>query len=95
MFALRPGVSVETAASGVGRRAWGGVQAGADVARASSARGTAFCSCPPDTCPEHQTERVVALVREAAAEAGRLIFGTAPVEFPVTTAVVTSYADAK
>lgn len=46
-------------------------------------------------CPEHQTERVVALVREAAAEAGRLIFGTAPVEFPVTTAVVTSYADAK
>jgi DNA polymerase-1 len=46
-------------------------------------------------CPEQQTERVVALVREAAAEAGRLIFGTAPVEFPVTTAVVTSYADAK
>jgi DNA polymerase-1 len=46
-------------------------------------------------CPEGQTERVVALVREAAAEAGRLIFGAAPVEFPVTTAVVTSYADAK
>lgn len=46
-------------------------------------------------CPEQQTERVVVLVREAAAEAGRLIFGDAPVEFPVTTAVVRSYADAK
>ncbi|HXH33676.1 MAG TPA: bifunctional 3'-5' exonuclease/DNA polymerase [Plantibacter sp.] len=46
-------------------------------------------------CPLVQTDEVVALVREAAAEAGRLIFGNAPVEFPVTTAVVTSYADAK
>ncbi|MGK9148444.1 bifunctional 3'-5' exonuclease/DNA polymerase [Plantibacter flavus] len=46
-------------------------------------------------CPEEQADAVVTLVREAAAEAGRLIFGNAPVEFPVTTAVVTSYADAK
>jgi hypothetical protein len=37
----------------------------------------------------------VAAVGEAAAEAGRLVFGPTPVRFPVTTAVVTSYADAK
>jgi DNA polymerase-1 len=34
-------------------------------------------------------------VREAAAEAGRLLFGDFPVTFPLTVAVVTSYADAK
>jgi DNA polymerase-1 len=38
---------------------------------------------------------VVAAVGAAAAEAGRLVFGPTPVRFPVTTAVVTSYADAK
>jgi DNA polymerase family A len=46
-------------------------------------------------CPAGLAEDVVAAVGEAAAEAGRLVFGPTPVRFPVTTAVVTSYADAK
>src|SRR5215467_6824802 len=46
-------------------------------------------------CPAGVAEDVVAAVGEAAAEAGRLVFGPTPVRFPVTTAVVTSYADAK
>jgi len=46
-------------------------------------------------CPADAAEDVVAAVGEAAAEAGRLVFGPTPVRFPVTTAVVTSYADAK
>jgi DNA polymerase-1 len=45
--------------------------------------------------PEHEAEAVVAHVRAAAVEAGRLLFGTLPVAFPVTTAVVDSYAQAK
>jgi DNA polymerase family A len=46
-------------------------------------------------CPKALALDVVAAVGEAAGEAGRLVFGPAPVRFPVTTAVVTSYADAK
>jgi DNA polymerase-1 len=46
-------------------------------------------------CPEELAGEVVAAVGAAAAEAGRLVFGPTPVRFPVTTAVVTSYADAK
>src|SRR5262249_57034591 len=46
-------------------------------------------------CPAGVAEDVVAAVGEAAAEAGRLVFGPTPVRFPVITAVVTSYADAK
>ena len=46
-------------------------------------------------CPEGLADDVVSAVSEAAAEAGRLVFGPTPVRFPVTTAVVTSYADAK
>jgi DNA polymerase-1 len=46
-------------------------------------------------CPEGLAGDVVAAVDEAAVEAGRLVFGPTPVRFPVTTAVVTSYADAK
>jgi DNA polymerase-1 len=46
-------------------------------------------------CPAGAANDVVAAVGEAAAEAGRLVFGPTPVRFPVTTAVVTSYADAK
>jgi len=46
-------------------------------------------------CPAGAAEDVAAAVGEAAAEAGRLVFGPTPVRFPVTTAVVTSYADAK
>jgi DNA polymerase I-like protein with 3'-5' exonuclease and polymerase domains len=46
-------------------------------------------------CPEDLADDVVAAVGEAADEAGRLVFGPTPVRFPVTTAVVSSYADAK
>jgi DNA polymerase family A len=46
-------------------------------------------------CPQGLADDVVAAVGEAAAEAGRLVFGPTPVRFPVTTAVVRSYADAK
>jgi len=46
-------------------------------------------------CPEELAADLVTAVGEAAAEAGRLVFGPTPVRFPVTTAVVTSYADAK
>jgi len=40
-------------------------------------------------------ERVAASIRQAADDAGRLLFGDLPVTFPVTTAVVRSYAEAK
>ena len=33
--------------------------------------------------------------RRPRREAGRLLFGSFPVEFPVTTAIVDSYAEAK
>jgi len=46
-------------------------------------------------CPEDLAGDVVSAVDEAAAEAGRLVFGPTPVRFPVTTAVARSYADAK
>lgn len=46
-------------------------------------------------CPEAAAEDVVAAVGDAASEAGRLVFGNTPVRFPVTTAVVSCYADAK
>jgi DNA polymerase-1 len=46
-------------------------------------------------CPEAMAGDVVAAVGAAAEEAGRLLFGDTPVRFPVSTAVVSSYADAK
>ncbi|MEV7320295.1 bifunctional 3'-5' exonuclease/DNA polymerase [Streptomyces sp. NPDC093970] len=46
-------------------------------------------------CPEEEAETVVAAIREAADLAGRLTFGSTPVRFPFTTAVVECYADAK
>ena len=46
-------------------------------------------------CPQALAEDMVAMVGEAAAEAGRLVFGPTGVRFPVTTAVVASYGDAK
>ena len=46
-------------------------------------------------CPQALAQDVVTAVAETAAEAGRLVFGATPVRFPVTTAVVASYADAK
>ncbi|WGD37842.1 bifunctional 3'-5' exonuclease/DNA polymerase [Lysinibacter sp. HNR] len=45
--------------------------------------------------PEEYAEEVVELVREAAAEAGRLLFGVFPVEFPVEAIIADSYSDAK
>jgi hypothetical protein len=46
-------------------------------------------------CPEALAADVVAAIGAAAGEAGRLVFGDTPVRFPVSTAVVSSYADAK
>jgi DNA polymerase-1 len=46
-------------------------------------------------CPEDLAPGVVAAISEAADEAGRLVFGDTPVRFPVSTAVVSCYADAK
>lgn len=46
-------------------------------------------------CPRAAAPEVVAAVDDAAQEAGRLVFGATPVRFPVTTAVVDCYADAK
>jgi DNA polymerase-1 len=44
--------------------------------------------------PEHLAGEVADEVRHAAAEAGRLLFGTFPVDFPLDVAVVGSWADA-
>jgi DNA polymerase-1 len=46
-------------------------------------------------CPRAVAPEVVAAVSDVAHEAGRLLFGATPVRFPVTTAVVDCYADAK
>ncbi len=45
--------------------------------------------------PAELADAVAHEVREAAAEAGRLLFGDFPVAFPLTVAAVDSYADAK
>jgi DNA polymerase I len=44
--------------------------------------------------PEHLAEAAADEVRAAAAEAGRLLFGGFPVDFPLDVAVVRSWADA-
>jgi len=46
-------------------------------------------------CPREQADAVVAAVRDAAEEAGRLVFGATPVHFPLDVAVAECYADAK
>ncbi len=46
-------------------------------------------------CPRSVVEPVLAAIGEAGEEAGRLVFGATPVRFPLTTAVVSCYADAK
>jgi DNA polymerase-1 len=46
-------------------------------------------------CPEAMAEAAVDAITEAAAEAGRTVFGVTQVRFPMTTAVVSCYADAK
>lgn len=45
--------------------------------------------------PEALAERVAEAVRASAEQAGRLLFGAFPVEFPVSAVVVDSYAEAK
>jgi DNA polymerase-1 len=45
--------------------------------------------------PEHLAERVVTEVRAAADDAGRLLFGALPVDFPLTVATVDNYGQAK
>lgn len=45
--------------------------------------------------PQELADEVAAEVRAAAEEAGRLLFGDFPVDFPLTVATVDSYADAK
>jgi DNA polymerase-1 len=46
-------------------------------------------------CPADATAGVELAVRDAAVQAGRLMFGDAPVEFPLTVAVVDNYGQAK
>ena len=45
--------------------------------------------------PAARAEEVAAAMRESAAEAGRLLFGAAPVEFALSVAIVDRYSDAK
>jgi DNA polymerase-1 len=45
--------------------------------------------------PAHLADAVSEQVRAAAAEAGELLFGSLPVTFPVTIAVVDDYGQAK
>jgi DNA polymerase-1 len=45
--------------------------------------------------PETLAARVADEVRAAAQDAGRLLFGTLPVEFPLTVATVDDYGQAK
>jgi len=45
--------------------------------------------------PAPLADATAAAVRESAVQAGRLLFGDFPVEFPVTTAIVDNYAEAK
>ena len=44
--------------------------------------------------PEHLAADVEEAVRRAAVEAGRLLFGSFPIDFPLDVAVVGSWADA-
>jgi DNA polymerase-1 len=45
--------------------------------------------------PADRADEVVAIIREAAAEAGTLLFGAIPAQFPLTIAVVDNYGQAK
>ena len=45
--------------------------------------------------PAEHADAVARALDESAAEAGRLLFGAAPVEFAVSVAIADSYADAK
>jgi DNA polymerase I len=45
--------------------------------------------------PERLADEVAEEVRRAAAEAGRLLFGAFPIDFPLDVSVVGSWADAE
>ncbi len=45
--------------------------------------------------PAELAEQTAEALRASAGEAGRILFGAAPVDFPLTVAIVDSYADAK
>jgi DNA polymerase-1 len=45
--------------------------------------------------PRELAEPVADALRSAAVQAGRILFGDAPVEFALSVAIVDSYADAK
>jgi DNA polymerase-1 len=45
--------------------------------------------------PERAADEVAQLIREAAATAGRLLFGSFPVDFALSVAIVDRYSDAK
>jgi DNA polymerase-1 len=46
-------------------------------------------------CPEATADEVADIIRRAAEEAGRLMFGAMPVTFPLTVAIVDDYGQAK
>jgi DNA polymerase family A len=73
--------------------------AASPVSPAAGARGPHLVFFQHDEvivhCPEAMAQEVVAAVSEAGDEAGRLVFGATRVAFPMTTAVVGCYADAK
>lgn len=46
-------------------------------------------------CPAEEADLVVAALEAGAAATGELLFGSSPVRFPLTVAVVDSYGDAK
>jgi DNA polymerase-1 len=46
-------------------------------------------------CPAELADEVAAAAAQAAAEAGQLLFGATTVSFPMTTAIVNCYGDAK
>lgn len=46
-------------------------------------------------CPAETADAVAELIRRAAEEAGRLLFGAMPVTFPLTVAIVDDYGQAK
>jgi DNA polymerase-1 len=46
-------------------------------------------------CPADIAEIVADQVRAAAVEAGKLLFGEIPAQFPVTVAIVDNYGQAK
>lgn len=46
-------------------------------------------------CPADRADAVETEIRAAAADAGRLLFGRLPIEFPLTVAIVDNYGEAK